>query len=76
MERDFNIAVDQKYGTLTTRRRQMAFKLRKELKESGIISSGYVDYPARLMVNIRGDVNGDNKKIYKLHTNFSKSPIE
>ena len=76
MEQSFNISVDQKYGPLTTRRRQLAFKLRREMLDSGEIASAYVEFPAKLMVNFVGDVGLDNKKHYKLHKNFSKEPIE
>ena len=54
----------------------MAFQLRKRLLESGEIAHGYVDFPARLMTNIRGDVNGEGKKIYRCYRNFSKEPVE
>ena len=70
----FTISAEQKYGPITNKRRQMAFQLRRELIDSGAITSGYVDFPARLMVNLPGDYNG-NKKVYKLHTNFSKHKI-
>ena len=73
---DFNIAAEQKYGPLTTRRRSLALKKRKELKENGEITGGYVDFPARLMVNINGQVNTEGKKLYRLHTNFSNYELE
>ena len=41
---------DYKYGPLTTKRRQLAFKERKLLKDNGTIVSGYIAYPARLFV--------------------------
>lgn len=44
------VSCDFKYGPLTTRRRNMAFLERKKMKERGEIVSGYVAYPARLMV--------------------------
>ena len=72
----FNIAAEQKYGPLTSRRRQLAFQLRRQLKDSGAIISAYVDFPAKLMVNYPGEVRADNKKVYKLHTNFSRHPVE
>ena len=75
-ERDFNISADQKYGPLTTKRRQMAFLLRKQLKANGVIVSGYIDFPAKLMVNMPGDFTGDGKKLYKLYKNFSREPVE
>ena len=75
-DRNFNIAAEQKYGPLTSKRRQKAYLERKKLKESGVIASGYVDFPAKLMVNLPGDVDRENKKIYKLHTNFSRHPVD
>ena len=72
----FKIAVDQKYGPLTSKRRHLAFEKRKQLKEQGVISGGYVDFPAKLMVNMPGDYDADNKKVYKLLTNFSRHPVD
>ena len=75
-DRTFDIHADQKYGPLTAQRRNLAFQLRKSLKEQGKIISGYVDFPARLMVNVPGQVDNHGKKIYSLHTNFSDHKIE
>ena len=44
---------------------------KKKLKEEGNISSGYVAFPAKLMVNKPGDVDVNGKKNYRVHTNFS-----
>jgi hypothetical protein len=73
---EFQIMADQKYGPLTTRRRSLAFQKRKELKANGEISGGYVNFPAKLMVNVGGQVDNLGKKIYKLHTDFSKHEIQ
>jgi hypothetical protein len=35
-----------------------------------------VDFPAKLMVNVGGQVNNLGKKIYKMHTDFSKHEFE
>ena len=51
----FNIYAEQMYGSLTSLRRNLAFQKRKSLKEEGSITSGYVAFPARLMVNIPGN---------------------
>ena len=76
-EPSFNIAAEQKYGPLTSKRRQLAFQLRRQLLDSGEITSGYVDFPAKLMVNYPGEVRADNnKKAYKLHENFSKHKVD
>ena len=54
----------------------MAFETRKALKDGGVITSGYVDFPAKLMVNFAGDINRNGKKVYKEHTNFSSHKVE
>ena len=74
-DRNFNIYVDQMYGPLTSQRRNMAFQVRKTLKDEGTITSGFVDFPARLMVNKVGDVDRNGKKIYRIHTNFSDHEV-
>ena len=74
-DRTFQITADQMYGPLTTRRRNLAYQTRKTLKARGTISGGFVDFPARLMVNFTGDVAQNGKKVYKLHTNFSKEKV-
>ena len=74
-DQDFEISADQKYGPKTNRRRQLAFKLRKQLKQDGAITSGFVDFPAKLMVNYPGEVIG-RKKVYRLHTNFSNQDVD
>ena len=73
-DRDFKIAAEQKYGPKTNKRRKLAFQMRKQLKENGDIVSGFVAFPAKLMVNKPGDMNG-NKKVYRLHTNFSRYDV-
>ena len=72
----FQFYADQMYGPLTAKRRNMAFQLRKSLKEKGDIVSGFVQFPAKLMVNFPGDVNRFGKKVYKEHTNFSSTKVE
>ena len=73
---NFSVYVDQKYGPLTTRRRSLALKLRKELKEQGLISGGYIKYPAKLYVNVGGEINPlDGRKVYNLHQDFSKADV-
>ena len=64
------------YAPLTTQRRNLAYGTRKKLKAEGVITSGYVEFPAKLMVNIAGDRGEDGKKQYRLHTNFSSVKIE
>ena len=75
-ETNFVISADQMYGPLTSRRRKLAFQKRRELKVGGLITSGYVDFPARLMVSMPGEVDETGKKLYKLHSNFSKHQVD
>ena len=49
------IRCEQKYGPRTTNRRNLALVLRKKLKEEGEIVSGYLNFPARLMVKKMGE---------------------
>ena len=63
------ISAEQKFGPMTTMRRNQALVLRKKLKEEGTIVSGYVAFPARLMVKKPG---GDN---YYEEKDFSKVPV-
>ncbi len=44
-----NIFVDYKYGPLTTKRRNLALKLRQELKRKNELQKAYISYPAKLM---------------------------
>ena len=75
-DRSFKIYVDQMYGPMTTQRRNMAFEMRKSLKEAGSIVSGFVNFPAKLMVNFPGDVDRNGRKIYREHKNFSDEKVE
>lgn len=63
------IFVDYKYGPRTTRRRNLAMMLRKELKQKGEIKQAYVSYPAKLMGKRDGDLR------YKLIKDFSKESV-
>ena len=49
-ERSFGVHVSYKYGPLTTKRRNIALQRRSELKKDGTIVSGFIKYPAKLMV--------------------------
>ncbi len=44
-----SIFVDYKYGPLTTKRRNLALKLRQELKRKNELQQAYISYPAKLM---------------------------
>ena len=74
-DNSFDLYVDQMYGPLTTARRNLAFECRKKLKEQGAITSGYVAFPAKLMINSVGDYDRNGKKIYKVHGNFSSEKV-
>ena len=65
-----NIHVEFKYGPLTTNRRIQAMGKRKLLKTAGEIISGYVAYPARLMVKAAGSSN------YHMIEDFSRVPYK
>ena len=64
-----DIRVEFKYGPRTTYRRNQALLRRKELKEMGDIMSGYVAYPARLMIKRPGRSKTDP---YEEYEDFSK----
>ena len=64
------------YGPLTSARRNLAFQKRKQLKEEGLITSGFVAFPARLMVNTPGEFNRFGKKLYKMNEDFSDHEVE
>ena len=74
-DRNFNISAEQKYGPMTTRRRSLAFQERKRLIDAGTITSGFVAFPARLLVNYPGEMNARNRKMYKTHSNFSNHKV-
>ena len=58
------------YGPLTTERRRLAMQERKLLKENNEIISGYLDFPAKLMVK----TSKDGK--YKCHKDFSNMTVK
>ena len=68
------IFVDQRYGPDTTWRRNQALLKRKELIESGEIHTGFVQYPARLLVKV--DDRKETK--YTVYDDFStmKVPLD
>ena len=68
---DGSIYVEQKVGPLTTLRRNIALKERKRLLEAKTILSGYVSFPARLMVK-DSDARGAK---YRQWRDFSKEPV-
>ena len=64
-----NIFIEQRYGPDTTWRRNEAKLLRKNLKLKKEIISGYIAFPARLMVK----TSPTGK--YHLHSDFSNKPV-
>ena len=48
--KDSKVSCENKYGPLTTRRRNLALAERKSLKDKGEIMNGYIAFPAKLMV--------------------------
>ena len=75
-DRTFKYYADQMYGPMTSIRRNLAFERRKKLKDEGAITSAFVAFPAKLLVNLPGDVDIHGKKVYKLHTDFSLHKVE
>ena len=67
--KDSKIYIDQQYGPITTYRRKLALNARKDLKEEKSITSGFVKFPAKLMVK-----NGTKAK-YVMNQDFSKVQI-
>ena len=75
-DRTFKYYAEQMYGPMTTMRRNLAFEERKRLKEERAIVSGFVAFPAKLLVNIPGNVDIHGKKVYTLQTDFSLHKVE
>ena len=68
-DKNFGIYASYKYGPLTTKRRNLALKRRSELKTDGKIISGYIKYPAQLMVKFNAD------GVYERVEDFSKADV-
>ena len=64
-----SIYCEQKFGPLTTARRNLAMKLRKRLMQEGSISRGFVRFPEQLMVRTEAGSR------YRLQEDFSKVKI-
>ena len=64
-----NCFIDYKFGPLTTRRRNLALKKRRELLNNGTVTQAHVAYPARLMGKSKDD------KRYRLLEDFSKTNV-
>ena len=64
-----NVIIDYKFGPITTRRRNLALKKRRELLNSGSLAQAHVAYPARLMGKTKTD------KKYRLIEDFSKVDV-
>ena len=63
------VYAEQKYGPMTTKRRNEALKARKVLKSENKIISGYVAHPAKLMVRTEAGAR------YHLHNDFSTMKV-
>ena len=61
-----NCYIDYKFGPITTRRRNLALKKRRELLDNGTVTQAHIAYPARLMGKSK------NEKKYRLIEDFSK----
>ena len=66
-----NISCDQKYGPLTTFRRNHALNVRRDLKQRGEIVSGFISYPAKLMVR---KTNSKTER-YSEYDDYSKMEV-
>ena len=66
-----NIFIEQRYGPDTTFRRNKAKEERRELLTQKVITGGYVQFPAKLMVKYSKD---DAK--YSMHKDFSKLDVK
>ena len=64
-----NVIIDYKFGPMTTRRRNLALKKRRELLNNGSLTQAHVGYPARLMGKTKND------KKYRLIEDFSKVDV-
>ena len=69
-DRNFKIAVDYKYGPMTTKRRSLAFQERRKLINNKEAISAYVAYPARLMIKTT------QRGKYSLAKDFSKVKVD
>ena len=65
-----NVYAEQRYGATTSARRNFALSVRKGLKAEGSIASGYLIYPAKLMVKHKRE-----DKKYTLHEDYSEMEI-
>ena len=66
------IYCEQMYGPRTSQRRNHALSIRKTLKSNNEIVSGYVSFPAKLMVK----VSSDPKATYTIHDDYSEMEID
>ena len=67
-DREMKFSCEQKYGPLTTAKRNFALSERFKLKRDGVIVAGYVAYPAKLLVkktHLRTET-------YSVYRDFSK----
>jgi hypothetical protein len=66
----FKIYCNQKYGPLTTARRNMAMMERRKIISEGVAAKAYVAFPTKLMI-----AKNKKDKKYSLHKDFSNSKI-
>ena len=63
-DRTVRFSLEHQFSDLVTDRQNQAKIKRRELVDDGTIVSGFVEYPARLMVKYQGETT------YKLYENF------
>ena len=68
-----SIQVSYMYGPKTSIRRNAALLKRKQLKEEGVIASGYIQFPAKLMIK---RVGASRDEPYELIEDFSNLKVE
>ena len=68
---NLSISCEQKFGPLTSARRNHALSIRKDLKRNGDIFSGYIAYPAKLMIK---KTNSKTEK-YSVYDDYSKMEV-
>ena len=69
-ENSSRVYVDQKYGPMTTKRRNLALLERKNLKAEGTIAQGYLKFPAQLWVKY----THQDERFVK-HMDYSKNDV-
>ena len=73
IKKQSSVRADFMYGPKTTIRRNAALLKRKQLKEEGVITCGYIQFPAKLLVKRAGARREDP---YEPMEDFSNMKVE